>query len=161
LAAPAANHSRVTTLPERETFAADDVRNVLGRFASDERVQAGVAALVALLLLIVVSRGQNTPFNNYVLLANAWLDGHAWIHFPGDWIDAMPYHGKAYIVEAPLPAVLLVPFVWGWGTSFNQTWLSIALGAIAAYGIWRTARLAPLRATFGSSRKSEALPSRC
>jgi len=132
----------VISLPERETASADEVRHALGRLVSDERVQAGIAALVALGLLFVVSRGESTPFNNYVLLAGAWLDGHAWIHFPGDWIDAMPYHGKAYIVEAPLPAVLLLPFVWGWGTDFNQTWLSIALGAVATYGIWRAARLA-------------------
>jgi hypothetical protein len=142
LATPAANHLRVITLPGREGFAESDVRNAVGRFANNERVQAGVAALVTLALLILISRGQNTPFNNYVLLANAWLEGHPWIHFPGDWIDAMPYHGKAYIVEAPLPAVILLPFVWGWGTNINQTWLSIALGALAAYGVWRSARLA-------------------
>ena len=132
----------MTGLPERATFGAGDVRGALARFFNDERVQAGFAGLVALGMLWLVSRGRSTPFNNYVLLANAWLEGHAWIHFPGDWIDAMPFHGKAYIVEAPLPALLLLPFVWLWGTSFNQTWLSLALGALAAYGIWRTARLA-------------------
>ncbi len=132
----------MTGHPERANFGAGDVRAALAQFLNGERVQAGLAGLVALGLLLLVSRGQSTPFNNYVLLANAWLEGHPWIHFPGDWIDAMPYHGKAYIVEAPLPALILVPFVWFWGTSFNQTWLSLALGALAAYGIWRTARLA-------------------
>lgn len=132
----------MTTLPDRTSFERAGARGALARFANDERFQAGVAALVAFVLLLIVSRGQSTPFNNYVLLANAWLEGHPWIHFPGDWIDAMPFHGKAYIVEAPLPAVILVPFVWAFGTNFNQTWLSIALGALAAYGIWRTARLA-------------------
>jgi hypothetical protein len=112
------------------------------RFFRNERVQAGLAGLVALGVLLIFSRGHVTTFNNYVLLADAWLDGHAWIHFPGDYIDAMPYHGKAYIVEAPLPAVILVPFVWGWGTGVNQTDLSIALGAVAVYGTWRAARLA-------------------
>ncbi|HMD02657.1 MAG TPA: hypothetical protein VKG44_06775 [Candidatus Baltobacteraceae bacterium] len=124
-----------------------DVRGIL----KDERFAAGLAALVALGLLLVISRGRETAFNNYVLLANAWLEGHPWIHFPGDYIDAMPYHGKAYIVEAPLPAVLLLPAVWAWGTDVHQTWLSVALGALGIYAAWRVARLvgAPLAWTAG------------
>ncbi len=132
----------MATLPNRANVEARDARKAFVRLASDERFQAALAGLVGFALLLVISRGANTPFNNYVLLANAWLEGHAWIHFPGDWIDAMPYHGKAYIVEAPLPALLLLPFVWAWGTEVNQTLLSIALGALAVYGMWRTARLA-------------------
>ena len=104
-----------------------------------------VAAIVAIIFSIV-TKLQATTINNDVWLADAWLHGHLWLaHFPGPWIDAMPYHGRAYIVEAPVPALLLLPFVAVFGFSTNQTILGIVLVAIAAYGAWRTGEYLKLR----------------
>ncbi len=89
-----------------------------------------LAGAVALAVIAVAAHGRESPYNNYVLLAQALLHGHTWIAWPGSYIDALPYNGYYYIIEGPMPAVLLLPFVALFGT-FNQTWLSIVLGAIA------------------------------
>ena len=88
------------------------------------------AGLAALVVIALVAHGRSSPYNNYVLLAQALLHGHTWIFWPGAYIDALPFNGQYYVIEGPMPAALLLPFVAIFGT-FNQTALAIALGAIA------------------------------
>lgn len=94
---------------------------------------AGIVAFVATLLL---SHFRSTPYNNYVLLADAFLHGHAWITWPGAYIDALGFNGQHYVIEAPLPAVLLMPYVATVGTAANQTLLSVVLAGIAIGAAW-------------------------
>ena len=83
-----------------------------------------------------------TVFNNFVWLADAWLHGKPYLpHFPGDYIDAIPYHGRAYVYQAPLPAVLMLPFVAIWGLDANETAVSIALAGVGVAAAYRVARL--------------------
>jgi hypothetical protein len=89
-----------------------------------------IAGAVALIIIALFAHGRSSPYNNYVLLAQALLHGHTWITWPGNYIDALPYNGQYYIIEGPMPAFLLLPFVAIFG-SFNQTALAIVLGAIA------------------------------
>ena len=89
-----------------------------------------VAGTLALIVIALFAHGRSSPYNNYVLLAQALLHGHAWIAWPGNYIDALPFNGQYYIIEGPMPAVLLLPFVAIFGT-FNQTALAIVLGAVA------------------------------
>jgi hypothetical protein len=96
---------------------------------------AYVAGLAAAIITFIVSRGASTPYNNFVLLAQAFLGGHAWINWPGAYIDALPFGGKYYVIEAPLPAVLLMPFVAIFGSA-NQTTLSIVLCAVGIGAAW-------------------------
>jgi hypothetical protein len=98
---------------------------------------APLAGALALGFTLLLWHALPTPYNNYVWLADAWRHGRNWISFPGDWIDAVPFHGRAYVVEAPLPALLLFPFVLIWGTDANQTLLDNVLGAVAVFGAWR------------------------
>lgn len=94
-----------------------------------------LAGIVAFIAIDLVSRGRSTPYNNYVLLAQAFAHGHVAIDWPGAYIDALPYNGVHYVIEAPLPAILLLPFVALFGTA-NQTLLSVVLGAIAIGAAW-------------------------
>jgi hypothetical protein len=89
-----------------------------------------IVGVIAFIAIAIVSRGRATPYNNYVLLAQAFAHGHVWINWPGEYIDALAYNGQHYIIEAPMPALLLLPFVAIFGSA-NQTLLAIALGAIA------------------------------
>jgi hypothetical protein len=89
-----------------------------------------VAGTLALIVIALFAHGRSSPYNNYVLLAQALLHGHAWIAWPGNYIDALPFNGQYYIIEGPMPAVLLLPFVAIFGT-FNQTALAVVLGAVA------------------------------
>jgi hypothetical protein len=110
---------------------------------NDERVHAALAGLVTVVVLGVFSGFRATVFNNFVWLADAWLQGKPYLpHFPGDYIDAIPYHGRAYVIEAPFPAVLMLPLVAVWGLQANQTAVSIVLGGAGAAAAWRVARLA-------------------
>ncbi|MBV8117404.1 MAG: hypothetical protein JOZ01_05475, partial [Candidatus Eremiobacteraeota bacterium] len=97
---------------------------------------AYVAGLAALLVTALVSHLRATPYNNYVLLAQAFLHGHAWIDWPGEYIDALGYAGQHYVIEAPLPAILLVPYVALFGLHANQTFLSIVLAGVAVGAAW-------------------------
>jgi hypothetical protein len=98
--------------------------------------RAVYAGLVAFVCTLLLSHGRSTPYNNYVLLADAFVHGHAWINWPGSYIDALGYNGQHYVIEAPLPALLLVPYVAVAGIAANQTLLAVVLAAIAVGAAW-------------------------
>jgi hypothetical protein len=89
-----------------------------------------IAGAIACAVIAVAAHARSSPYDNYVLLARAWLGGHAWIDWPGAYIDALRYQGHYYVIEAPLPAVLLLPFVAIFGGA-NQTLLATVLGGVA------------------------------
>ncbi len=60
------------------------------------------------MIVALLSDLRPTPYNNYVLLAQALLAGTSWIDWPGAYIDALAYNGQHYVIEAPLPALLLL-----------------------------------------------------
>jgi hypothetical protein len=97
---------------------------------------AYVAALVAFVVTAFVSQIRPTPYNNYVLLAQAFLHGRAWIDWPGAYIDALQYAGRYYVIEAPLPAILLLPFTAIFGAQTNQTLLAVVLAAVSVGAAW-------------------------
>jgi hypothetical protein len=96
-----------------------------------------LAGCAALCFMLGLWHARPTLYDNYVWLADAWLHGRNWITFPGDWIDAVPYHGRAYVVEAPTPAILMLPLVLIFGTDADQTLVDNLLGAVAVYGCCR------------------------
>lgn len=97
---------------------------------------AYIAGFVAFVVTALISHLRPTPYNNYVLLAQALLAGHTWIDWPGAYIDALAYNGHYYIIEAPLPALLLLPFVALFGANTNQTVLGVVLAAVAVGAAW-------------------------
>lgn len=97
---------------------------------------AYVAGGVAFLVIALISDLRPTPYNNYVLLAQALLAGHVWIDWPGPYIDALAYNGQHYVIEAPLPALLLIPFVALFGAHANQTLLGAILAAVGVGAAW-------------------------
>ena len=73
---------------------------------------AYVAGLAAAIVIFIVSRGRATHTTISFCSPRHFCGGHAWINWPGAYIDALPFtDGKYYVIEAPLPAVLLLPFV--------------------------------------------------
>ncbi len=107
-----------------------------------------LAGLAAALVTWIVSHGRVTPYDNYVLLARAFLHGHAWIDWPGPYIDALGFNGRRYIIEAPMPALLLLPAV-AFGFT-NQTALGILLAGACVGAAWE------LGSRFGLDSKSNA-----
>ncbi|HXM06735.1 MAG TPA: hypothetical protein VN936_04690 [Candidatus Acidoferrum sp.] len=111
---------------------------------------AYVAGFFAFLITSAISHLRATPYDNYVLLAQAWLHGHSWIDWPGAYIDALGYNGQHYVIEAPLPAVLAIPLVALFGTSANQTIVVAVLASVAVGAAWR------LGERFGLNAESNA-----
>ncbi|HZV76774.1 MAG TPA: hypothetical protein VFF63_03325 [Candidatus Babeliales bacterium] len=113
---------------------------------------AYVAGLVAFAVIALFSHLRASPYNNYVLLAQAFLHGRVWIDWPGTYIDALPYGagGHYYVIEAPMPALLLLPFVAIFGAHTNQTVLAAVLAAVAIGACWE------LGERFGLRRSSNA-----
>jgi hypothetical protein len=86
----------------------------------------------AALVFYLLSTGfKDTAYNNYTLLAQAWLHGHVWIDGPLSGIDALQYAGHFYIIEAPLPAVLMLPVVLLFGAHANEVMVGAVCAAIA------------------------------
>ncbi len=102
-------------------------------------MKAALAGTGGFILAIVASHFRSTPYDNYVLLAQAFLHGRVWIDWPGPFIDALTYNGHRYVIEAPVPAVLLIPYVALAGTSANQTLACAVLAGIAVGAAWRLA----------------------
>ncbi len=111
---------------------------------------AYVAGFVAFVITALVSHLRPTSYNNYVLLAQALLAGHAWIDWPGAYIDALQYNGHYFVIEAPLPALLLLPVVAVFGAHANQTGLAAVLAAVAVGAAWE------LGERFGLRRSTNA-----
>src|SRR5580692_2378935 len=100
-------------------------------------VPACAAGLLAFMLAAILAHGRSSPYNGYVLLAQALLHGQTAIAWPGAWIDALPFGNRYYIIEGPTPAIVLLPWVALFGTA-NQTTLAILLCGVAAGACWRT-----------------------
>ncbi len=62
-----------------------------------------------------------TRYDNYTYLANAFLHGKVSIDdWPGRRIDAQFYNGKYYIIEGPVPALLMMPGVAAFGMNADE-----------------------------------------
>ena len=93
----------------------------------------------------------STVYDNYSILARAFLQGHVWVSIPGAYIDAQAFGGRYYMIEAPFPGILMMPFVAAFGYAANQTFLAVALAGLAAAVAWDICR------TLGLSRGRTAL----
>lgn len=94
------------------------------------------AGMAAAIVTLIAGHFRATPYNNYVLLADALLHGHTWIVWPGAYIDALAYRGQHYVIEGPVPALLLLPYVAVAGTAANQTLLAAILCGVAVGAAW-------------------------
>jgi hypothetical protein len=101
-------------------------------------VNAVLAGLLGAIVALAVAHGRHSPYDNYVLLASSLLHGHIYIDalWPGPVIDAVLYEGHRYVVNDPVPAVLILPLVMLVGTNANQTLLACLLCGLAVGAAW-------------------------
>jgi hypothetical protein len=97
-----------------------------------------LAGLLGAIVALAVAHGRVSPYDNYVLLASQMLHGHLWIDplWPGPEIDAVLFNGHRYIVNDPVPAILLLPLVALVGVHANQTLLACLLCGVAVGAAW-------------------------
>ena len=110
---------------------------------------AVLAGMLGAIVALALAHGRVTPYDNYVLLADAMLHGRLWIDplWPGPMIDAVLFDGHRYVVNDPVPALLLLPLVAFVGARANETLLACLLCGVAVGAAW--ALLERLGATMG------------
>jgi len=91
----------------------------------------------AALLVFLLSKGPPPGQNHFVYLADAFLHGKLGVSGGGTVLaEIVPFNGSYYVVYPPMPAVLLLPFVALFGTSFNQGLMSVFLACLAVAATW-------------------------
>ena len=87
---------------------------------------------VAAFAVFLISSGfKHTAYDAYVTLASAWLEGHLWVVSPPPSLDAVYYNGNYYIIEGPMPALLLLVAVAIFGHNANQEFFCVLCAAVA------------------------------
>jgi hypothetical protein len=101
-------------------------------------VNALLAGLLGAIVALLCAHGRHSPYDNYVLLASSLLHGHIFIDalWPGPVIDAVLFEGHRYVVNDPVPALLMLPLVLIAGTDANQTLLACLLCGVAVGAAW-------------------------
>jgi 4-amino-4-deoxy-L-arabinose transferase-like glycosyltransferase len=91
----------------------------------------------AALLVFLLSKGPPPGQNHFVYLADAFLHGKLGVSGGGTVLaEIVPFNGSYYVVYPPMPAVLLLPFVALFGTSFDQGLMSVFLACLAVAATW-------------------------
>ena len=101
-------------------------------------MNAILAGLLGAVVALAVAHGRASHYDNYVLLASSLLHGHIYIDalWPDASIDAVLFEGHRYVVNDPVPAVLILPLVMLVGTAANQTLVACLLCGLAIGAAW-------------------------
>jgi hypothetical protein len=99
-----------------------------------------LAGAMGFAITLACAHGRSTHYNNYVLFAQALLHGRLWIDWPGPYIDAVLFDGHRYIVNDPIPGLLMLPAVAFWGLNANQTFLACVLAGVSVGATWKLCR---------------------
>jgi uncharacterized membrane protein YsdA (DUF1294 family) len=101
-------------------------------------VNAILAGLLGAIVALAVAHGRASHYDNYVLLASSLLHGQ--IAIDALWrdssIDAVLFEGHRYVVNDPVPAILIMPLVMLVGIGANQTLLACLLCGLAIGAAW-------------------------
>lgn len=114
------------------------------------RVVAALAIFIGVTMLYYASNPRlPDAYKHHVYVADAWLHGRLDVQgYPGHYHDWIRVDGKVHSPFAPTPAILLVPFVWWWGTAINMNFFSMAVAGFNAMLCW----ILLMRAGVGSRR---------
>lgn len=97
-------------------------------------------------LVYAASFADSTPFNHYVVLADAFLHGRVDIPDPPTYLEMTMFRGRHYVIPPPGPALLLMPYVAVRGVRANQSLASYLIGGLAAgLSVLVAVRLLPRR----------------
>ena len=86
--------------------------------------------LLTFVIYYLTGEGRATPYDNFVRLADAFLNGRLYLTADVPWLELVLLKDKHYVVPPPFPAILILPVVAIWGLSTNQTLISIFFGSL-------------------------------
>ena len=105
------------------------------RASGSKWFQALGIAILVFVIYFITSKG-STPYNHYVLLADAFLDGRLYLVDAPPWLELIRYGEKGFVINPPAPTLFLLPWVAIWGISTNQAIVSMMVGAGAMGLFW-------------------------
>ena len=104
--------------------------------ASETRAAVAVAAAAAAVYLFSAPRAP-TSLDYFVRLADAFLHGHVYLTDHPSWLsELIPRDGVYYVPYPPMPAILLMPLVAIFGTSFPQQVASCLFAGLGVGLAW-------------------------
>lgn len=109
-----------------------------GKVHSEFLIGTSTVFVLVFILLWVSSGFKDTAYNGYVLMASQWLDGHVWIVNPPLSVDTILWNGHYQIIEAPMPGLIMLPWVAIMGMNASQELVAVICSAItvaAAYAV--------------------------
>lgn len=84
---------------------------------------------LGILIIYYFTSAGNTPFNHFTLLADSFLKGKIYIEGIYPWLEKVPIdETRFYVTNPPMPAIILIPFVFLFNISFPQQYLAHLLG---------------------------------
>lgn len=82
-------------------------------------------------MIYLVSSPGETTYNYFTRLSQSFIQGKLYITENPPWLNELiPVNGKYFVVYPPMPALLMIPYVFIFGMHSSQTLFSIFLGAI-------------------------------
>lgn len=87
--------------------------------------------LITLTVYLLSYRGEGKNYNYFVLLADAFLHARLYLITNPSWLNELVnINNRFYVASPPMPAIILMPFVFLFGPSFSQPILSIIIGSL-------------------------------
>lgn len=91
-------------------------------------------------VVYLLTKLDSNPYEQYVLLADALTHGRLHLIDPAPWLELARTAEGAYVIDPPAPALFHLPLVPIFGTAYDQTLVSVAVGAAAVGLVWVAAR---------------------
>ncbi|MBI2314894.1 hypothetical protein HYU93_02445 [Candidatus Daviesbacteria bacterium] len=87
--------------------------------------------ITTLVIYSISAFGNDTPYNYFIYLADAFLHGQLYVTESFPWLNELiKWQGHLYVVYPPMPAIILMPYVFLLGKGASQTLSSILLGSV-------------------------------
>lgn len=87
---------------------------------------------IVVLVYFLSSPGE-TPYNYFTRLSESLLSGKLYITQNPPWLNELvSVNGKYYVVYPPMPAIIMMPYIFFFGEHASQTIFSIVLGSLNA-----------------------------
>jgi 4-amino-4-deoxy-L-arabinose transferase-like glycosyltransferase len=113
----------------------------------------GLLVALAVTAVYLLTRPPSSAFDQYVRLADAFLDGRTWLVNPPDYLELARYGPtgapcagaapgcRGFVVEPPVPALVLLPLVVLFGTTVDTVLVSLLVAAVGVGLFWVATRL--------------------
>lgn len=105
-------------------------KNIIVSLSATPSSVAILLCVITVAVYMFAPHGDGKHWNYFTLLADAFLHGRLHVLENPPWLNELAlWQGRYYVVFPPMPAILLLPFVALFGSSFQQPILSILLAA--------------------------------